>query len=864
MGMAGAYLYWELHVSSGWPFFAAALAGVAFSAGIGVATNLLLMRRLRRASPLARVVATLGVLIVLQSIAVLRYGSRPTVVPAELPTSAVHLLGVTISLDRLLLVGIAIVLTFALMALYRFTRLGIVTSAVAENERVAASAGMSPGAVASLNWGLGAGLAGLAAILVSPVISLQPATMTTLVLAALAAALVADFRSFPLALLAGLLIGVGQSELSEYVNTTGLSTSLPFFVIVAVVLARGKALPLRDFFLQKLPSFGTGRVRIPFVIAAVAVAVILISIASPAWNLAFTTTLSTAVVLISIVVVTGYAGQISLAQFALAGFGAWVAGRLVAGAGWSFVPAAAVGIAAAIPLGTLFALPAVRSRGIQLAVVTLGLGSAVELMIFNNPDLVGGFSGTVVGEPKLFGLNLGQVAHPARYSLFCLTCFVLIALTVAAMRRGRVGRRLIAVRSNERAATALGISVVEAKFYSFALGAAIAAVGGILIAFQLFVITYSTSFTSFQSIDAVAWTFIGGIGYLAGPLIGATFAPGSVGAEILNQVLSGASEYLQLIGGAVLILLVLQNQDGIARESLLQMRWLAERVARRIPRRAAPSPARTGKSALAGREIEQVRVRPATLEARGLSVSFGPVKAVDNLDLAVGSGEIVGLIGPNGAGKTTVIDALSGFVSPAKGKISLDGDDITRASPTARARVGLSRSFQSLELFEDTTVLDNLRAAFEPRDRRAYLTDLVYPRNPPIPAPVVAAIRDFDLEDDLLREVSDLPYGRRRLVAIARAVATSPSVLLLDEPAAGLSEIESRELATLVKALAKKWGMGVLVIEHDMSFVMGISDRVIVLDYGRKICEGPPELVRDDDDVIAVYLGEDEVLIGAG
>src|SRR5882757_4264891 len=241
MGMAGAYLYWELHVAGDWPFFAACIAGVAFAAAIGVATNFLLMRRLRRASPLARVVATLGVLIVLQSIAVLRYGSRPTVVPAELPTSAVHLLGVTISLDRLLLVGIAIVLTFALMALYRFTRLGIVTSAVAENERVAASAGMSPGAVASLNWGLGAGLAGLAAILVSPVISLQPATMTTLVLAALAASLVADFRSFPLALLAGLLIGVGQSELSQYANTTGLSTSLPFFVIVAVVLARGKA-----------------------------------------------------------------------------------------------------------------------------------------------------------------------------------------------------------------------------------------------------------------------------------------------------------------------------------------------------------------------------------------------------------------------------------------------------------------------------------------------------------------------------------------------------------------------------------------------------------------------------------------------
>jgi ABC-type branched-subunit amino acid transport system ATPase component len=179
-------------------------------------------------------------------------------------------------------------------------------------------------------------------------------------------------------------------------------------------------------------------------------------------------------------------------------------------------------------------------------------------------------------------------------------------------------------------------------------------------------------------------------------------------------------------------------------------------------------------------------------------------------------------------------------------------------SPAKRTRAGLSRSFQSLELFEDSTVLDNLRAASDPRDRLSYLRDLVHPVDPPLPGEVVAAIREFQIQDDLHRIVQDLSYGQRRLLAIARAVATQPSVLLLDEPAAGLGDAQSAELSHLVRRLADDWGMAILLVEHDMNFVMNVCDDIVVLDFGVKIAEGPPDVIRRDPRVVAAYLGESD------
>ena len=854
IGMVGAYIEWEVKVQHHQPTWLAWLAGLGACAALGALSHLLVMRQLRRASPLARIVATLGLLIILQSGAVLRYGQRVTTVHSELPRNLIHPFGLTLSVDRFILVGIAAVVSVALWAFYKFARFGVFTTAVAENQRAASSIGLSPDWIATANWALGSALAGMAAILIAPIVQLQVATMTNLVLAAMAAALVAGFRSFPIAFVAGVVLGIGQTEADRFVHTPGASSSLPFLVIVVWLIVRGQALPLRDFFLQRLPAVGSGRVHVKALVVTMAITTLVILVVSPRWQDAFVVTFAMGIVLLSVVVVTGYAGQLSLAQFALAGFGALVAGRLIDAAGWPFPPALLAGVAATVPLGALFALPAVRARGINLAIVTLGLGTAIELMIFQNGRYVGGFGGTKIGRPHLFGWDFDAIKYPGRYAIVSMCFFVVLALMVASLRRGRSGRRLLAVRTNERAAAALGISVAGAKVYAFALSAGIAAVGGILIAFRQDVVIYGSLFSNFTSILVVAWSFIGGIGFLLGPMSGSLLAPGSLGGTVTNAILSSISHYLLLIGGAIVVLLVLQNQDGVAKEAINQIAWVGGKIKKRIPRLARRAPERF---ALPEDAVARERVKPRTLEVANLSVRYGGVTAVDGVSFAVRPGTILGLIGPNGAGKTSIIDAVTGFTRSA-GTVTLDGVNVSALSVAKRARAGVSRSFQSLELFEDSTVLDNLRAASDPRDRISYLRDLVYPKAPPLPSAVVTAIKEFGLEDDLLRLVQDLSYGKRRLLAIARAVASQPSVLLLDEPAAGLGDVETAELAHLVRRLADDWGIAILLVEHDMNFVMSVCDTILVVDFGRPIAEGTPEAIRRNPAVVAAYLGESD------
>ncbi|HTX08706.1 MAG TPA: branched-chain amino acid ABC transporter permease/ATP-binding protein [Solirubrobacteraceae bacterium] len=859
IGMVGAYLEYELTQNAGWAFIPALVLGVLASALVGALVHIFIMRPLRNVSPIMRVIATLGVMVTLQAIAVLRYNADPRFVPSALPLHIWHLFGsVTLSSDRVILLAIGLALTVGLWLLYRFTKFGLGTTAVAENQRSAASLGWSPDRIATINWALGSGLAGLAAILIVPIITLQPEVLTNLVLAATAAALVASFRSFPIAFITGLVMGIAQAEGDRYIHQPGVGDSFPLLLIVVWMLIRGRALPLRDYLLQRLPTIGSGRPNWRGLVFGVAVAVVLIALTPAIWIQAITVTFAVAMVLLSIVVLTGYAGQLSLAQYAIAGFGAYVSGRLMAADGWPFWLGCVAGVVAALPLGMLFAIPAVRTRGINLAILTLGLGSAIEVILFDNQNLTGGVAGTIIHSPTIAGFNIDAAPHPARYAYFVLVLLVIVTLAVGNIRRGRTGRRMIAVRTNERAAAALGISVRGVKLYAFGLSASIAALGGMLIAFQSTAVTYS-EFANFNSISDVGYTVVGGIGFLLGPLIGGTLTPGGFDQQVLESISQGLGKWIPLIGGVSIILLVLLNQNGIAKESIAQIAWLRRRLSGAIPFLRPRERARVQLPSVG--DIE--RVAPQTLEATGITVRYGGTVAVDDVSLVVPPGRIIGLIGPNGAGKTTFIDAVTGFARPAAGTLSLDGRDISRWSAERRARAGLGRSFQSLELFEDSTVFDNLRAASDPRDSVSYLRDLVYPFAPPLPGAVVSAIKEFRLEDDLERLVEDLPYGQRRLLAIARAVATQPGILLLDEPAAGLGDVESSELADVVRRLASEWGIGILLVEHDMNFVMSVCDEIVVLDFGRKIAQGAPEQVRNDPAVIAAYLGEPEEAVRA-
>ncbi len=839
--IAGVFMQWELQNEHGWPFLASAIVGVAWSAFLGALTHWVIMRPLRRASALLRVIATLGVLITIQAAVVLRYGSKPHQVDSWLPTDRVTLWAdVGITVDRLILLGIGSASALGLWLLYRSSQFGLATEAVSESERSASAIGLSPNRIALLNWALGSGLAAVAGILVVPIITLQVTAMTALVLAAMAAALVGDFRSFPIATAAGFAIGIGQALVGRFGNQEGLGASLPFLVIIVVLVFRGRSLPLRDHYLQRLPMVGTGRISWAWTLFACGAVVFVMVTKEAKWIDAITVSLGVSIVLLSIVVLTGYAGQLSLAQYSIAGFGAYVAGRSVAVFDIPFLLGLLVGVAATVPLGFIFGLPALRTRGINLAIVTLGLGTTIELMLFKNRNYTGGVQGTQVGNPDLFGYDIGSINHPERYGIFVLAMAMLAVVVVANVRRGRSGRRLIAVRTNERAAAALGINVMVAKLFAFSLASGIAALGGIVLAFRLSSISYS-SFSNFTSITYVGLALFGGVGQLLGAFVGSTLATAGINQEILETHWAGVGKWIQLISGIGILLTLIIYKDGVAAVWVKMARSI-----KKMRKWSRPYTIELADVADLRADVDhRARVAARTLTVEGLTVRYEAVVAVHDVSFRLEPGIVTGLIGPNGAGKTSLIDAISGFTSAA-GQVRLDDLDLSKQPAVNRARAGVARSFQSLELFEDSTVFENLSVAADPQDLRSYLVDLIWPINPKLPPEVVRAVTEFDLDEDLHRDVQDLSYGKRRLLAIARAVAMHPSVLLLDEPAAGLSSSESAELARVVRRLADDWGMAILVVEHDMNFVMGVCDQVVVLDFGRLIASGSPEEVRSD------------------
>lgn len=561
------------------------------------------------------------------------------------------------------------------------------------------------------------------------------------------------------------------------------------------------------------------------------------------WLRSLTLTLAAAVFLLSIVVLTGYAGQLSLAQYTVGGLGALFAARLVGQAGWSLIPAAMVSLLAVIAIGVVFALPALRTRGVNLAVVTLGLGFTIQEMVFGNATFTGDrIQGAVqIQRLSILGLDVTPSSHPERWAAVCLIALVLCGVLVANLRRSRTGRRLIAVRTNERAAASLGISVFGVKIYAFALASGLAAVAGILMGLRNTAVTYA-EFNVFASINAVVQAVTGGLGFVSGSLIGSLMAPGGVVARLLSGLAIAA-----LLGGVILIVTLLTNQNGIAD---MISRGLRDNpaLARLLNRKKRGGPGLSEESPTG-------TVTPAPLTVRGLTVRFGGVTAVDGADLEVLPGQVVGLIGPNGAGKTTVVDAITGFVSPAAGQIGLGGTDITGWSTAKRSRGGLRRSFQSLELFEDITVGENIHAGADDSTWGSRLLDLLHPGQHALSPSASSVVRDFELDDDLHLLPGELSYGRRRLVGIARAVASAPSVILLDEPAAGLDDAESRELAVAIRRLAVQRGAGVLLIEHDMGLVMSTCDHIVVLQAGRVIVAGTPDEISANEAVRVAYLG---------
>ena len=432
----------------------------------------------------------------------------------------------------------AFAITAALWAAAKYLPIGLAIKASAENQRSAATLGWSPHVLATISWALGAALAGVAGIVIAPITGINPEEMPFFILPVLAAALVGGFTSFWITLAAAFAIGITQSEFTAYVSDTGFTwgfkQTLPFLVIIVLLVVRGEGLPVRGQVVERLAELGNGKVRWGW-LAGVVVGFLL---AQLYWfdvplQAALTVSFGWAIVMLSVVVLLGYTGQLSLAQFALAGIASLVAARLVGERGWPLELSVLVAVAVTIPVGLLFAIPALRTRGINLAVVTLGLAMGVNAMIFTNTKWVGASGFTQVPGQTLFGIDIDPITHGMRYGIVAFVVLVLCGIAVASVRRGVVGRRLIAVRTNERAAAALGISVFGVKLYAFGFGAAIAAIGGVILTFRTTTVAYS-DYTPLASILAVAYTVIGGIGFVLGAPFGSQLVQGGFGTWLLD------------------------------------------------------------------------------------------------------------------------------------------------------------------------------------------------------------------------------------------------------------------------------------------------------------------------------------------
>ncbi|MDQ6797629.1 MAG: ABC transporter permease, partial [Actinomycetota bacterium] len=477
----------------------------------------------------------------------------------------------------LLLAVVVVVNTAVLWAVYRFTSFGLASRAMADDPTTTALLGRPIGRLAAANWVVASVLAGVAGILVAPITALNPGTYTLLVVPALAAALVGRLSSFGVTTAAALVLGMAQSELVQlqdrfrWLPSAGLREGLPLVVIVVAMAAAGRVVPERsDKVERRLPAAPRpSRPGLPAVAAVVITAVALFGLGSEL-RLGLITSLIGAVVCLSLVLLTGWVGQISLAQMAFAGVAGFALSKLGQGAGLPFPLAPILAATLAGVAGLILALPALRVRGVNLAVVTLAGGVAIEELIFRNPRLTGGFGGTKVASPSVAGFDLGisrggEYPSPV-FGVLVLAVVTSLAVGLVVVRRGNLGRRLLALRANERAAAAVGVDVVATKLGAFAASAFVAGCAGALLGYSQGQLSFG-SFSVFVSLSFLAVAYVGGIATVPGALIGGALAGGGIVFSVLDR-LAGWGRYQALFAGLGLIVVSVLRPDGVAGSSL--------------------------------------------------------------------------------------------------------------------------------------------------------------------------------------------------------------------------------------------------------------------------------------------------------
>ncbi|MGW4365554.1 ABC transporter permease [Nocardia takedensis] len=591
------------------PMLLAAVLGVASAAVWALLAHVAVFRPLRHAPVLAQVVASVGLMLFIQALVGLRFDTENLFALPILPENTVTVAGALINVSDLILAGIAIAVAVGLRAYFAFTTAGIATRAGSEDELAARLTGYSPDRLAAIVWGLTGAACGLVGVLAAYTIGINETSYTFYVIPALAAALVGRLSSFGVACAAGLTLGSFQAVIL-WVDTkdlwpnwaqAGLGDAVPFVIVVVALFLLGGKIPARGSLGSvKMPAVRIPRIRIVPTAAVLAIAVAAILLTTGTWRFGVVTSIILSLIALSLVLLTGYLGQISLASMAFAGTAGFALSKLADGWNIPFPIGMVLAALAATALGILVGIPALRIRGAQLAVVTLAAALAIQSFVFNNPSLTPA-QGNLIADPTLFGLDLGVRDGTDLVTLpFALMVLVVVAIcTLAVMRvmAGATGRAMLAVRSNERAAASAGIDVAATKLLGFAVSAFLAGIGGCLIGYSRGQLS-AGSFTVVIGLTVLAMTYVGGITSVSGAFLAGTVGPLGVGYVFLNQTLD-LGEYYDIIAAGVLLLMAVLNPVGIAGAWASAFEALRARLRKPDPRPVAEPVAGVEKEAAA-------------------------------------------------------------------------------------------------------------------------------------------------------------------------------------------------------------------------------------------------------------------------
>lgn len=547
---------------------------------------------------------------------------------------------------------------------------------------------------------------------------------------------------------------------------------------------------------------------------------------------------------VSLNVATGFLGQLVLGHAGFMAVGAYTAAIFAVNYKTQFgdlellLIASAIAMVSAGLMGLIVGFPALRLKGDYLGIMTLGFGEIIRVVLVNL-EITNGAQG-LTGIPRILNFQIAYIA------------VILTLVSVVLFMKSRHGRAILSIRENEIASENVGINLTKYKLLAFVIAAMFGGLGGALFAFKDGFLA-PTSFGFIKSVEIFVIVVLGGMGSLTGSIIAAVFV------VLLPEILRTFESYRMLTYSLILVLTMLFRPQGLFGTREFSLGFLNKPFKKwndKFRKRLDPDTEESLIRTLSTREYDG-----PILDVDGISIEFGGLKAVDNFSVQINDNELVGLIGPNGAGKTTIFNMITGVYKPTSGEIHLNGELVNNKKPSNIVALGSSRTFQNIRLFNNMTVIDNIKIAFHNEMSYGFLRSLFkvfgfVKQEQRAEKVAIELLKVFDLESYKDELAKNLPYGKQRKLEIARALATNPRILYLDEPAAGMNPQETEELMSTINLIKERFKVSILLIEHDMKLVMGICERIVVIDYGKVIARGKPEEIRSNKNVIKAYLGE--------